>query len=407
MQVLNPTAKKRVCTGQFNLSSFSDAESINVTDILLDACGIKDVQSATCSYLVVGARVIYTPAPEGCLDNDGTRKATNKKKITRCCHGHCCEIGENGIRVLQGYRRVFVQEPWRHWTDRTHGVDIDLLKQINITGESLRGLVDASTGGRKGLQMKRKINVFRFPVRQWSALPFGHSPIRLISAIDPDPSARDIRRGRWCSVDIDNILKISDGRIIFNDWPEKKDFKVTGEGGKPCYAAGSIFSACYNGYIEENFHRFEVPFEPSSRKCKKDNLLSTEIHINGDMVTTLGDSDLTESENTTGCKDGKTYKRVRHTWKGLECWCLLMLEFVVVYGPLPTQEGKTLDVDDGDDVETEMKVDQDPYNLLDENMKMKIDFCELSFVDNILKKGGTLHHIALRDSGGDGTGDCA
>ena len=40
-------------------------------------------------------------------------------------------------------------------------------------------------------------------------------------------------------------------------------------------------------------------------------------------------------------------------------------------------------------------------------MKMKIDFCELSFVDNILKKGGTLHHIALRDSGGDGTGDCA
>ena len=46
-----------------------------------------------------------------------------------------------------------------------------------------------------------------------------------------------------------------------------------------------------------------------------------------------------------------------------------------------------------------MEEDQDPYNLLHKNMK--IDFVELSFEENVLKKGGTLHHIALRDCSSD------
>ena len=263
------------------------------------------------------------------------------------------------------------------------------LKPINITGESLRGLVDASTGGRKGLQMKREINVFR---PRKSGEPF-------VDVQNPDLSAWDKARGEFGSVDIEDILKISNGFITFDKRPEMKKFKVTGEGGKPSYANGSIFGAWYAGDIEDNSHCFDVPLEPSSRQCKRDNLLSAEIHINGRMVTTLGESDSTTSAPMI--KDGKEYRKVEHCWNSLH-WTPLLL-VVVEYGPLGSPLGSEYDSDVNVEPDAD-EFEEDPkpyYDLLMYKKDIKVAFAELIFDNNVLKKGGTLHHIALRDCNDD------
>lgn len=392
-QARNPKEKK-MGASQFNLSSFDDAESLNVTDILLGACGIKDVQrqiAASCSYFK--KRICSKNASHGVLlytmGESDNNDADNKKKMNHCNFGcvpigYCCEIGDNGMHFSSGHRRVFAQE-LGHWITMSHWVGPNLLKQINIDGETLRGLVDASTGGRKGLQMRREVSIFK---SCWHS-DSGEKPRAII---DPDPM--DIKRGRWYSADIEDILYISDGIITFDDRPDKTKFKVTGAGGKPSYATGSIFGAYYNGYVEDNFHSFGVTLEQASGQCKMNNLLSAEIHINGEIVTTLGESDNTDS--AVLCKDGKMYKRVVHNW-GLSYW-YDMLTVDVVYGPLKTNPDEIFD----EDTESELEDDQDPYNLLMRQPKnVKIDFVELSVVDNVLKKGGTLHHIALRDSSSD------
>lgn len=399
-QACNPKEKKKMGASQFNLSSFGDAESINVTDILLGACGIKDVQKAACSYFKrsncsIADPYIVLPYTTRESDKDDADK---KEKIKCCCFegsrlGYCCEIGDNGMHFYGGYRQVFVPELGR-WLGISHWVGCNLLKQINIDGETLRGLVDASTGGRKGLQMKREVYVF------YHTEPSSDSSREVIMPsarpkrylIDPDPT--DIKRGRWCSVDIEDIVDISDGIITFDKRADKKKFKVTGEGGTPSYATGSIFGARYNGDIEDNFHCFEIDLEQASKQCKKNNILSAEIHINGSAATTLGESDWTES--AIACKEGKLYKHVAHFWNASYWYDMLRVE--VVYGPLPPPKGTIVNEDESD-IETEMEEDQDPYNLLHKNMK--IDFVELSFEENVLKKGGTLHHIALRDCSSD------
>ena len=73
------------------------------------------------------------------------------------------------------------------------------------------------------MQMKREINVFR---PRKSGEPF-------VDVQNPDLSAWDKARGEFGSVDIEDILKISNGFITFDKRPEMKKFKVTGEGGKP------------------------------------------------------------------------------------------------------------------------------------------------------------------------------
>ena len=84
-------------------------------------------------------------------------------------------------------------------------------------------------------------------------------------------------------------------------------------------------------------------------------------------------------------------------------WTPLLL-VVVEYGPLGSPLGSEYDSDV--DVEPDAdEFEEDPkpyYDLLMYKKDIKVAFAELIFDNNVLKKGGTLHHIALRDCNEDG-----
>ena len=87
-------------------------------------------------------------------------------------------------------------------------------------------------------------------------------------------------------------------------------------------------------------------------------------------------------------ENGQLYKVVSHYWPPGYWYDQLNVD--VKYGPIPDSLL--------DEVEEDAEIDDDsePYNLLFENnIKMKVQFKSISFVDNILKKGDTLHKITL------------
>ena len=336
------TEGKKRFRDQFRRSSFDDANAIDITRLLLEHCGIKEVKRKGCVGKLEWLKctdpiVVYC---EGLEKNDG----------------ECCECYKKTSRCT---------------------VASSQLQQINISGEDLRSMANKLTGGKEGLQMKRTIHAFRYRHEVWGEL-------------------HRMSGGSWRTdnyhVDIEDINEIVDGRIRIDVRPEMKQFKVTGAGGKPSYATGSIFEARYNGDVEDNFHNFELSLEPTSQHCKKNNLLSAEIHIDRDLVATLDESvaEKTYSVVERG-NDGRLYKVVSHYWERNYWYDQLSLD--VRFGPL----------DEGSVGEEEVGVyvdgDVDPYKLLMLGRgKMSLEFVGVSFVENVLKKGGILHQIAVRDA---------
>jgi len=338
-----------------------DDVSIDITQQLLESMNINNIKLATCKYNQGYASLrnvsrVYIEGEGGC--------AEHHKYQTHCNAVYCHEIG---VSFHVGSSRNVLGRRY---------IASNILKQINIDGQELCRLANNITGSAKGLRTRRTINYF--------IIRRDGEPQRFV---DPGPEEHVLK----FEMDVDDIDIIIDGEIHKDTTPQKQMFEITGKGGLPIYAVGDINNAQYDSNIEDtdrSLHIFGVPLISTVlQRNQLKTLLSSEVRINGKMFITVGESSRTLSyiEGTGGDR----YKVVTHTlerhydeseWGNYEC-----LNLCVKFGPLPEDWEVTDYKDDEDD---------DPYILLMKK-SFPIEFTAVNFIDSNLRKGSTLHSIAV------------
>lgn len=262
-----------------------------------------------------------------------------------------------------------------------------ILQKINFSGNKIRKLANKVTGTKEGMKMNRTIYY------AWYGQKF----------IVPAPTPNDLKLR---TIDIEDIDEIVDGCILLNQRPEKERFEIRGAAGQ-VFAVGSADDADYivdADFLEDNVHAFNLLLTDEN-PCPKEKILACEIHINGYKAIEMAKCEVYQPRSALDEHDGIYYKRVSHSFiceEDESVW--EWREYVSVdisFGPLPEKyvsDFKTkLDKYGGVD-------EPEPYQILfdSDSDDMTVEFSFLTFSENNMKKGGTLHSIACRELGKEG-----
>lgn len=196
-------------------------------------------------------------------------------------------------------------------------------------------------------------------------------------------------------VDVEEIEEIWDGKIFYDERPQRQTFEITGVGGWPIYAAGHVNDAQYESTIEDadnSKHLFNMPLKSTTlQRNQLSAVLSSEVRINAKKVMSLGESAKTTSfiEFDEGDRFKVVYhiRTVQYSDTGNDWGQYEHILVTVRIGPLPADWALPEDCEDAIE-------DNDPYAPLTKT-NVPVEFIELLFSDDNLRKGSPLHSIAL------------
>lgn len=376
---------------------------IDLTMQLLEKCGLADIETTICTK-----RGVHGPWYVGEEAKEEHARVLRAKEQSEKEGGalvyvwdisHCCTLSHlnqkdvdfhHGMRLRTNYE----DGRWREYQDESFYVARDILQRITIDREQLHALADASTGAKKGMKMKRTINVYGSLLGDRTHICYvekkrgQRGPGPQLWRVHPDPAICNENLRTW-KMDIENIADIVEGQVIPDTRPQPQTFEITGEGGTPVYAYGEAASSKYFPCAarQSNEHWFTLNLR-QRKKCPIHSLESAEIRING--VIAAGLSEYMSSKHELFAEE---YDVTRVFSIDLKPWDqdqFLFLD-IKICGPVPGDITKdTCDFYCGDDSGCVLGlIDMAPSTTA-------VEFPSLIFRHEA-KKGHILHDIACTD----------